>query len=58
MAITKKQELRALTESERELVAMSGVRAARSLTDSELNRLVKRMRTRRDRARTARNGAL
>ncbi|HQS13944.1 hypothetical protein [Reyranella sp.] len=52
MAITKKQELRALTESERELVATTGVRAARSLTDSELNRLVKRLRTRRDRART------
>ena len=52
MAITKKQELRALTESERELVAMSGVRAARALTDTELNRLVKRLRTRRDRART------
>ena len=52
MAITKKQELRALTESERELVGMSGVRAARSLTDAELNRLVKRLRTRRDRAKT------
>lgn len=52
MAITKKQELRALTESERELVAMSGVRAARSMTDAELTRLVKRLRTRRDRART------
>lgn len=52
MAITKKQELRALTEDERELVEMSGVRAARALTDAELNRLVKRLRTRRDRART------
>lgn len=52
MAITKKQELRALSESERELVALSGVRAARALTDTELNRLVKRLRTRRDRART------
>lgn len=52
MAITKKQELRALTESERELVAMSGIRAARSLTDSELSRLVKRLRTKRDRAKT------
>lgn len=52
MAITKKQELRALTESERELVGMTGVRAARALTDAELGRLVKRLRTRRDRART------
>ena len=52
MAITKKQELRALTESERELVEMTGVRAARSLTDAELSRLVKRLRTKRDRART------
>jgi hypothetical protein len=52
MAITKKQELRALSESERELVEMSGVRAVRAMTDAELNRLVKRLRTRRDRART------
>lgn len=52
MAITKKQELRALTESERELVDMSGVRAARAMTDAELSRLVKLLRTKRDRART------
>jgi len=52
MAITKKQELRALTESERELVDMSGVRAARSLTDAQLTRLVKLLRTKRDRAKT------
>jgi hypothetical protein len=52
MAITKKQELRALTEDERELVSLSGVRAARALTETELNRLLKRLRTRRDRART------
>jgi hypothetical protein len=52
MAITKKQEERALSADERELVGMSGVRASRSLTDAELNRLVKRLRTKRDRAKT------
>ena len=57
MAITKKQELRALTEDERELVSLSGVRAARALTETELNRLLKRLRTRRDRARTVPTGS-
>ena len=52
MAITKKQEERALSADEKELVGMSGVRASRSLTDSELSRLVKRLRTKRDRAKT------
>ena len=52
MAITKKQEERALSADEKELVAMSGVRASRSLTDAELSRLVKRLRTKRDRAKT------
>ena len=52
MAITKKQEERALTADEKELVGMSGVRASRSLTDGELSRLVKRLRTKRDRAKT------
>ena len=52
MAITKKQEERALSADEKELVGMSGVRASRSLTDGELSRLVKRLRTKRDRAKT------
>ncbi len=52
MAITKKQEERALSADEKELVGMSGVRASRSLTDAELSRLVKRLRTKRDRAKT------
>lgn len=52
MAITKKQEERALSADEKELVGMSAVRASRSLTDSELTRLVKRLRTKRDRAKT------
>lgn len=52
MAITKKQEERALSADEKELVGMAGVRASRSLTDTELSRLVKRLRTKRDRAKT------
>jgi hypothetical protein len=52
MAITKKQELRALSADERELVDMSGARAVKSLTDAQLSGLVKRLRTKRDRART------
>lgn len=52
MAITKKQEERALSADEKELVGLSGVRASRSLTDAELTRLVKRLRTKRDRAKT------
>jgi hypothetical protein len=52
MAITKKQEERSLSADEKELVGMSGVRASRSLTDTELSRLVKRLRTKRDRAKT------
>ena len=52
MAITKKQELRALSADERELVDMSGARAVKSLTDAQLSSLVKRLRTKRDRART------
>ncbi|KAF0099316.1 MAG: hypothetical protein FD144_3929 [Rhodospirillaceae bacterium] len=52
MAITKKQEERALSADEKELVGMSAVRASRSLTDAELTRLVKRLRTKRDRAKT------
>lgn len=52
MAVTKKQELRALSADERELVDMSAVRAVKSLTDAQLSTLVKRVRTKRDRART------
>lgn len=52
MAITKKHEERALSADEKELVGLSGVRAARSLTDAELTRLVKRLRSKRDRAKT------
>ncbi len=52
MAITKKQELRALSADEKELVDRSGARAVKSLTDAELSTLVKRLRTKRDRART------
>ena len=52
MAITTKQEERALSADEKELVGMSAVRASRSLTDAELTRLVKRLRTKRDRAKT------
>ena len=52
MAITKKQEERALSADEKELVGLSAVRASRSLTDAELTRLVKRLRTKRDRAKT------
>ncbi len=52
MAITKKQELRALSADEREMVDQSGARAARALTDTQLSSLVKRLRTKRDRART------
>ena len=52
MAITRRQEARALSTDERELVDKSRPPALRSLTDSQLTTLVKRMRVRRDRART------
>lgn len=52
MAITKKQELRALSADERELIDMSGARVVKALTDVQLSSLVKRTRTKRDRART------
>lgn len=52
MAITKKQELRALSADERELIDLSGARVVKALTDAQLSSLVKRTRTRRDRART------
>ena len=52
MAITKKQEVRALTAGERELVSKTSGRAVKSLTDTQLASLVKLVRTRRDKART------
>jgi len=52
MAITRRQEERALSADELELVDKSRARAVRSLTDSQLSTLVKRMRVRRDRAKT------
>jgi hypothetical protein len=52
MAITRRQEARALSTDELELVEKSRLPAVRSLTDSQLATLVKRMRTRRDRAKT------
>ncbi len=52
MASSRKQEARALSADERELVEKSRAPAVRLLTDSQLTRLVKRMRERRSRART------
>ena len=52
MAITKKQEVRALTAGERELVSKTSGRAVKALTDTQLASLVKLVRTRRDKART------
>ena len=52
MARSPKQEARALTADERELVDKSRAGAVQSLTDAQLAALVKRMRDRRDRAKT------
>jgi hypothetical protein len=52
MASTVKQEARALSADERALVHKSRLPAVRSLTDPQLAALVKRLRERRDRART------
>jgi hypothetical protein len=52
MASTRKQEARALSADERALVDRAHPAAVRSLTDLELAGLVRRMRERRDRART------
>lgn len=52
MPKSPKQEARALSADERELVAKSRPPALQSLTDSVLATLVKRMRERRNRART------
>jgi len=52
MAISSRQQARALSTDEQELVARSRPPALRSLTDSQLAILVKRMRVRRNKART------
>lgn len=52
MAMTPKQEARALSADERELVEMSRPPALRVLTDKQLATLLKRMRVGRDKART------
>ena len=52
MAMTPKQEARALSVDERELVEMSRPPALRVLTDKQLATLLKRMRVGRDKART------
>jgi hypothetical protein len=52
MASSRKQEARALSADERELVDKSRPPAVRSLTDAQLTSLVKRTRERRNRART------
>jgi hypothetical protein len=52
MARSPKQEARALTADERDLVAKSRPPAIKSLTDAQLATLLKRTRERRSRART------
>jgi hypothetical protein len=52
MAISPRQEARALSADERELVGKSRPPAVRTLTDFQLATVVKRMRVRRDKART------
>jgi hypothetical protein len=52
MARSPKQEARALTADERDLVAKSRPPAIKSLTDAQLTALLKRTRERRNRART------
>jgi hypothetical protein len=52
MAITKKQEARALSSDEQELVGKSHHPAVQNLSDEELRDLVKLVRDRRDRAKT------
>ncbi|MGH6951262.1 MAG: hypothetical protein ACREH4_10335 [Vitreimonas sp.] len=52
MAVTQKQEARALSADERELVAKSHHPAVQALSDKELADLVKRVRERRSRAQT------
>ncbi|MGE5266792.1 MAG: hypothetical protein ACM3L9_05425, partial [Deltaproteobacteria bacterium] len=52
MAITKKQEARALSSDEQDLVEKSHHPAVQDLSDEELRNLVKLVRERRNRART------
>lgn len=52
MAMTARQEARALSTDERELVDKSRAPALRALTDAQLATVLKRMRVRRDKART------
>jgi hypothetical protein len=52
MAMTPKQEARALSTDERELVEKSRPPALRALTDKQLATLLKRMRVSRDKAKT------
>jgi len=52
MAVSKRQETRALSAGERELVEMSRPMALRALSDSQLAIVQKQLRARRDRART------
>jgi len=52
MSITRKDEARALSDDERELVEKSHHPALQELPDSELSDLVKLMRQRREKART------
>ena len=52
MAITKKQEARALSSDEQDLVEKSHHPAVQELSDEELRNLVKLVRERRNRART------
>lgn len=55
MAITKRQEVRALSSDEQDLVEKSHHPAVQDLSDEELRNLVKLVRERRDRARTEAN---
>ncbi|MCU0953242.1 MAG: hypothetical protein MUC37_01225 [Hyphomicrobium sp.] len=55
MAINKKQEARALSSDEHELVEKSHHPTVQDLSDEELRNLVKLVRERRDRARTEAN---
>ncbi|UYN97547.1 MAG: hypothetical protein KIT25_11660 [Enhydrobacter sp.] len=52
MAVTRKEENRALSSDERDLVGKSHHPAVQGLSDAELSEVVKLVRERRDRART------
>lgn len=53
MAVSQKQELRALNEDERELIAKSHHPVLQKLSDDDLSKLVKLMRERRSKAKAA-----